>query len=102
MDAPAWLTSLTPTGTLLLAVALILWGKLIPETVHNKIAKALEERALMAEARAEKSEEQRDKLQATLGGLGRSGSLFRRADAQRRLAVGPSFRRGAGFGCGLV
>ena len=66
MDMPAWLTSLTPTGTLLLAVALILWGKLLPESVHNKIVKALEERAVMAEARAEKSEEQRDKLQATL------------------------------------
>ena len=66
MDIPSWVGTLTPTGTLLLAVALILWGKLLPESVHNKIVKALEERATMAEARAEKSEEQRDKLQSTL------------------------------------
>ena len=66
MDIPSWVGTLTPTGTLLLAVALILWGKLLPESVHNKIVKALEERAVMAEARAEKSEEQRDKLQSTL------------------------------------
>ena len=66
MEIPTWLSTLTPTGTLLLAVALILWGKLIPETVHNKIAQALVERAQLAEARAEKSEEQRDKLQSTL------------------------------------
>lgn len=66
-DIPLWLGTLTPAGILSVAVSLIMFGRLIPESMHERIVATLTDALARAERRAERAEAQVDKLTDTLG-----------------------------------
>lgn len=65
-NIPQWIGVLTPMGTLMLAVVLIMRGKLIPDSMHERIITPEREARQAAERRAERAEVQVDKLTGTL------------------------------------
>lgn len=51
---PAWVATLTPSGLLLLAVLLILTGKLLPERTHTRIVEDKDEQLRVQARQVEK------------------------------------------------